>query len=48
MEGMFVPNGVDGKGLLITANVEVNRANEGASRAPHETCPRKGSDTTIG
>jgi hypothetical protein len=29
-------------------NVEVIRTNEGAARAPHETCPRKGSDTTIG
>ena len=30
------------------SNVEVIRANDGTARAPHETCLRKESDTTIG
>lgn len=29
-------------------NVEVIRTNNGAARAPHETCLRRVSDTTIG
>ena len=33
---------------MMPINVEVNRSKEGAAPAPHETCPRKGSDTTIG
>jgi hypothetical protein len=28
-------------------NVELIRVNDGATRAPHETCLRKASDTTI-
>jgi hypothetical protein len=48
MEGMLVPNGVDGKGLVITANVEVTRANDGAAPAPQETCLRQASGPVIG
>jgi hypothetical protein len=29
-------------------NVELNRANDGAARAPHETCLRQASDAMIG
>jgi hypothetical protein len=29
-------------------NVDVIRTQEGAARAPHETCLRQGSDTRIG
>ena len=48
MVQMFVPNGVDGKGHVITANVELIRVNDGATRALHETCPRQASDPLIG
>jgi hypothetical protein len=32
----------------ISANVEMIRVNDGAARAPHETCPRKTPDPMIG
>ena len=32
----------------VVANVEVIRANNGAARAPHETCLRRASDPLIG
>jgi hypothetical protein len=34
--------------LTIVLNVEVIRANDGADRAPHETCLRRASVATIG
>jgi len=48
MEGMLVPNGVDGKGLVITANVELIRAKDGATGAPHQACLTRASDPLIG
>jgi hypothetical protein len=33
---------------LVWPNVEFIRANDGAARAPHETCLRRASDTLIG
>jgi hypothetical protein len=48
MDGMVVPNYADGKGSVITANVELIRVNDGAARAPHETCLRQTSDPLIG
>jgi hypothetical protein len=48
MGGMVVPNGVDGKELVITANVELIRAKDGAPAAPQQAYLTTGLDPLIG
>jgi len=48
MDGIFVLNVLDGKGLFSAANVELSRAKDGATPAPQEECLTQASDPLIG
>ena len=48
MDGIFVLNVLDGKGLFSAANVLVNRANDGAGPAPQEPRLRQASVPIVG
>jgi hypothetical protein len=48
MDGIFVLKVLDGKGLFSAANVDMNRAKEGMTRASHEKCLTKAPVPVIG